>query len=90
MKSQCLIDTTNFIKIKNHVNHLKENLHFLIHNFTFFATNILWNHTIQVGKKKILFDWILCAMVYHIMQNVWKNMLKNYDGWSSNMDTLEK
>ncbi len=69
MKSQCLIDTTNFIKIKNHVNHLKENLHFLIHNFTFFATNILWNHTIQVGKKKIfsieffvLWSTILCKM----------------------------
>jgi hypothetical protein len=24
------------------------------------------------------------------MQNIWKNMLQNYHGWSSNMDTPKK
>jgi len=47
MESQCLIDTTNFIKTKNHSIIFLVYLHFLVHSdINFFATNILWNHTI--------------------------------------------
>ncbi len=47
MESQCLINTTNFIKNQNHFNHFSSIFSFFntcdVH---FIATNILWNRTI--------------------------------------------
>jgi hypothetical protein len=41
MESQCLVDFTNFIKINNHLNHLKIYFHLLICcNVHCFYTNI--------------------------------------------------
>jgi hypothetical protein len=42
MESQCLIDTINFVKTKNHFNHFLIYLHFLVHCDVYvFGTNIL-------------------------------------------------
>jgi hypothetical protein len=47
MESRCLINTTNFIKTKNHFNHFLIYLHFLIHSdVRVFATSIFENRTI--------------------------------------------
>jgi hypothetical protein len=37
-----------------------------------------------------IFNWIILIMFYNIQQIFWKNMLQNYHGWSSNMDTPRK
>jgi hypothetical protein len=41
-------------------------------------------------EKKILCNWILCVIIYHIMQKFLKNMLQYYHGWNSNMDNPRK
>jgi hypothetical protein len=68
MESQCLIDTTNFIQTKNHF------IHFLsIFAFFWYIVMYIFFPQIYFGitqlEKWFFFNWILCVMVYHIMQN---------------------
>jgi len=90
MESQWLINTTNFIKIKNHFNHF-------FSEFSFFNTQwctlfchkyILEPH--NINWKKEFYLQLNYVIIYHSMQKVWKNMFQYYHGWSSNMNTPKK
>ncbi len=78
MESQCLIDITNFIKIKNHFNHFLRIFTFFSALWHIYIAKIYFNITLYEIKKCNFFCiWLRWVLTYHNMQKIMKILHNN-------------
>jgi hypothetical protein len=90
MESQCLININFFIKTKNHSNHLKNIFAFFEYVMMYIFLSQIYFGITQYKLEKRIFFLIEVLWFTILCKKNWKNILQNYHGWSSNMDTPKK
>jgi len=90
MESKCLVDTTNFIKTKNHFNPFLSIFAFFSKVWCIFLTQKYTLTSHHIKEKCSFFGiWFLWVLTYHNMQKHCENPSYQWHGWSSIMGPLK-